>query len=352
MARRPKYLQTVDAARDEALNAIEFYNRPDGRRPLESFLVHMHIAWSYLLHAEFERDSVKYFYRDPQRPDRYLRVDGQKKTWELLKCVAERWSDESNPVRRNLELTIQLRNRVEHRYEAGLIVASAGFTQSLVMNFEDELIQQFGDEFSIADIVHLPVALSTFSREGAARLLAAQQSLPTHLREFFIGFRAGLSDDVRNDKKFEFRVDLLQKRTPTSDADLAVSFVREEDLSPADRAAYAELEKTGRVIIREKHRPVANLDLMLPEKARSEIERLLPFKFSMNAFVVAYKSMSVRPPWGASESEKPKTKQQYCVFDDTHGDYLYTQKFVEVAAKKSKTKQGFEKLIGRSPILK
>src|SRR5262245_9545797 len=102
----------VDSSRLEALNAVEFYNRPASRRPLEAFLVHMHIAWLYLLHGEFLRAGINYHYRDPKRPTRYVKVDGERKSWDLEKCVRERWPLETDAVRKNLELTVRLRNRI------------------------------------------------------------------------------------------------------------------------------------------------------------------------------------------------------------------------------------------------
>lgn len=42
----------LDGARDEALLAVDLYNQPRQPRRLEGFLVHMHIAWLYLLQAE------------------------------------------------------------------------------------------------------------------------------------------------------------------------------------------------------------------------------------------------------------------------------------------------------------
>ena len=177
MARPARWHSIVTSSREEALNAVELFNRPAGRRPLEGFLVHMHIAWLYLLQAEFIRDGVNYHYRDPRRPARYLRVDGERKAWELERSVRERWPSDRDPVRQNLELTLRLRNKIEHRYEPGLRVASAGFTQALMLNYEEELVSQFGPSFSLGDQVHTPVALSTFTREGVARLAAVQQRL-------------------------------------------------------------------------------------------------------------------------------------------------------------------------------
>lgn len=351
MPRPKRWHQMVISSREEALNAVEFYNRPGGRRSLESFLVHMHIAWLYLLHAEFERDGVNYKYRDPQRPTRYLRVDGEPKTWELEKCVKERWSSAADPVRLNLETTIRLRNRIEHRHQAGMAVAGAGFVQSLLMNYEDELVSQFGPRpYSIADVVHIPVSLSTFSREGLARLSAAQMSLPRRLQDFFIQSRVGLDDSVLNDPRFEFRIEILQKRSPKSEADMAVTFVREDELDAEQLAAYRELEKTGRVIIREKDRHVANLNLMKPSVAAREIQARLPYRFSVYShFSRAWKHFDARPVTSAKGPKRKATKKELCVYDSAHDDYLYTDAFVELVSRECTTPEGFKVVTGMDP---
>lgn len=46
-------------------------------------MVHMHIAWLYLLHSEFARDGVDYRYWDATRRHRLLKVEGEPKTWEF-----------------------------------------------------------------------------------------------------------------------------------------------------------------------------------------------------------------------------------------------------------------------------
>ncbi|HUP15350.1 MAG TPA: DUF3644 domain-containing protein [Acidimicrobiia bacterium] len=146
-------------------------------------------------------------------------VDGERETWDLEYCVKKRWPHSQDPVRNNVELTIRLRNRIEHRYEAGLTVAATGFTQALVINFEEELVSHFGPTYSIAEYVHIPVSLSTLSREGVARLVAAQQQLPQKLKDFFVEYRSGVTPEVAADRRFEFRVEIVQKRTAKSDAE-------------------------------------------------------------------------------------------------------------------------------------
>jgi len=273
----------VLASQAEALTAVEFHNSPLTPRPLESFFVHMHVAWLYLLHAEFERKGIDFHYRE-KATRRYVRVDGDKKSWDLEKCIVNRWPNDADPVRKNLELTVRLRNKIEHRWERGLMVASYGFTQALTINYEQEVVSEFGVEYSIADRVHLPVALSTFSREGVAAMAKAQQQLPKPLRDFFIDYRARLSDDVLSDKQFEFRIEIIQKRTPKSEADLAIEFVRLDDLADEEREAYEGLEKTGRVIIREKLVPAPDdREWLSPKEVSAAVQDRLGWRFGASA---------------------------------------------------------------------
>jgi hypothetical protein len=85
----------VDAACAEACLAVRLYNDPSEPRSFEGFIVHMHLSWLYLLHAEFQRDGVDYRYRQKDNPRRFEKVNGEPKTWELAKCVVERWPEQA-----------------------------------------------------------------------------------------------------------------------------------------------------------------------------------------------------------------------------------------------------------------
>lgn len=340
----------LEAARLEALNAVEFYNRPLSRRPLESFLVHMHLAWTNLLYAEFQRAKIPYFYRDEAHPARYAAVDGERRRWELDRCVRERFRDPDDPVRANLELTMRLKDRIVRRHEAGIMVVATGFTQALVVNFEDELTSHFGERYSIAGEVHLPISLSTFSRDGLARLVAAQQALPEQLRAWLVEYRAGIDGDVANDRRFEFRVEIVQRTAPADEWELAVSFVREDDLSAHDRDAYRALERSGRIVLREKDRPVSGLGLYRPKALAAVVESEIPFRFTASSELAqAWKHFKVRPPSSARGAARRRTDGRYCVYDEPHDDYMYTRSFAELLIRRLRTEAGFREVVGRAP---
>ena len=51
MAKKRKWQHILDASKQEALLAVELYNRGGEGRRLEAFIIHMHLAWLHLLHA-------------------------------------------------------------------------------------------------------------------------------------------------------------------------------------------------------------------------------------------------------------------------------------------------------------
>jgi len=230
---------------------------------------------------------------------------------------------------------------------------SVGFAQSLVLNYEEELVSQFGVDWSVAELVHMPVALSTYTRDGVAAMERAQRSVPKRLRNFLVDYRAQLSPDVREDRRFEFRIEILQKRAPKSEADLAISFVREEELTEEERTAYEALERTGRVILREKERPVSNLGRFKPTAVCEQVEAAIPFRFRPSSeFPAAWRALGVRPSGSVKGPARRKTKEQYCLYDEPHDDYVYTQAYVDLLIERCGTEDGFQQLIGREPTHK
>jgi hypothetical protein len=53
VARPKKHWPMVEASRDEASLAVRLYNDATDIRSFEGVVVHLHLAWLYLLHSEF-----------------------------------------------------------------------------------------------------------------------------------------------------------------------------------------------------------------------------------------------------------------------------------------------------------
>lgn len=151
---------------EEACLAVRLYNDSAETCALEGFVIHMHLAWLYLLHAEFIRDNVDYRHWDHKFKRRLQRVDGEPKMWEPERSSKVRWPDDKAPVRANVTLFIRLRNRLENRHahtDDVLMLNLAGHAHALLINYESELTDQFGENQSLALRLRLPIFVGTFN---------------------------------------------------------------------------------------------------------------------------------------------------------------------------------------------
>jgi hypothetical protein len=331
----------LDGANDEALLAVDLYNQPERSRRLEGFLIHMHIAWLYLLHAEFRRDGVDYHYRMPN--GWYERSDGEPKTWDLSRSAKERWPSNS-AVRTNLELTIALRNKIEHRYQEAIVLATSGYAQALLLNYEEELTSTFGSEVSLGRKLRFPIFVSQVTTLGETQVEELRGNLPKTTRDFLARFESDLDPSIVNDQRYEFRINLVPKLGPKSEADLAISFVRETDLSDKEKTALQSLGRTGSVVVRERVRQVSSAGLMKPSTVVTQVQARIPFVFNMRSFVAAWKKLECRPPGDAAHPER--TEERYCVYDEPHRDYLYKPAFVEKIVRETSTVKKYAAFLG------
>jgi Protein of unknown function (DUF3644) len=351
MARPTRFMQMVETSRDEASVAVRLYNDPAEARSFEGFVVHVYLAWLYLLHAEMTRDGVDYrYWRQQGRSRRLERVDGEPKRWELTTCVRYRWPNEKDPIRANLMFFIGLRNKIEHRYarqQEALTAAVGGHAQALLLNYEDELTSKFGVESSLATRLRFPVFIGSFTDEGERTLRRLRAQLPARLRTFISEYDAGLDDSITSDSRYQLRLRVFQELAPKDPDALAVQFTRYDDLDDEQRATVEAIGKKGHVVVRERKRGVVGHGLMKPTKAARAVQERIPFIFSTGHFTKAWKRLGVRPPAGDPHPEK--TDEKYCLYDERHKDYGYTRAYVGKLVRECGTEEGFRNLLGAAP---
>lgn len=334
----------LDGAIDEALLAVDLYNQPRQPRRYEGLFVHMHLSWLYLLHAEFQKNGTDFHYRKPN--GHFERTDGEPKTWDLQKCVAERWP-ENNPVRRNLELSIGLRNKIEHRYHEAIGVVTAGYAQALLLNFENELTDFLGPKHSLAEQLRFPVFVGSITALGQEDLAKVLGRVPKDTRDFIARFEAGLDQTIVQDQRYEFRINLVPKLGSKSAADTSMTYVREDELTKEEREALTLLGRAGRVIVREQQRQVVSANLMRPSEVASKVQDQIQFVVRVHHIVAAWQKLDCRPKTGSKYPER--TIEQYCLYDQPHRDYLYTSAFVDKVVREVKTATGFRAFLGSEP---
>lgn len=320
----------LEKARSAAVAAVETYNRPGARFRTAQFIVLIVMAWTALLHAYFYRKRRNPWYRKKINGQsiRYVKVDGEPKHWELSECLRQRYLDQNPPERMNLEFLIGLRDKIEHRYLPTLDSSLYGECQAALLNFETFLVAEFGTRYALTDQLALALQFSQIQPDERAK---ATKTALTGVAQGVVGyierFRTALPPPILSSMKYSFSVFLVPRvANRASTADAAVQFVKVDEASAEE---LARLEKLN-VLIKEKHIPIANLGLFKPGDVVDKLRAKVP-NMTIALHTAAWRHFKVRSSSGSDEPER--TDAKYCVYDQVHGDYLYTDAWVTKLSK-------------------
>lgn len=353
MAKPSKWTSTLQASQEEALLAVKLYNDPSEVRSFEGFIVHMHLAWLYLLHAHFIRGGVDFRYRMRNNPRRLERVDGEVKRWELAACVKYHRPAENDPTRKNIEFFIALRNKIEHRhskFDKYLALATGGKAQALLRNYDAERTALFGDQFSLATTLGFPLFIGTFTEEGTITLKELRDRLPTDLKQFIAEFHSGLSTELEDDPRFELRLRVVLERVNRDPDALAMQFTHWDDMTDEEKAAVDALGKKGQLVVRERTRSIAGDGLLKLTEVAAQVAESIPFVFTNHHAVSSWRVQRIRP--GGDDPNPQRTDERYCIYFAITNTYGYTEAWVEKCVRKCSTREGFEEFTGCEAKLK
>lgn len=163
-------------------------------------------------------------------------------------------------------------------------------------------------------------------------------------------YESGLEQGILEDQRYDYRIRLVPIVGPKTDADLAASFVKLDDLTDDERKIMVEAGRTATVIIRDKHVEVADKDLMLPKQVACKVEAQVPFHFSVENNTEMWKRLQVRPSSGASDPYQ--TDARYCVYGEPFRTYLYTPAWVKRIVNEIGTVDKYRAIFGREPRMK
>lgn len=254
--------QLLKKAKDSALLAIEFYNKPAVSFKSEGFIVMMCIAWTSFFHAYFLKNKIKPFYKKKEhgKKSRFVYIyeemsDGkkikQKKWWELSKCLEEFFKVNNDiPVYKNIQFLNGLRNLIVHRNLPELDVTIFAECQACVLNFNNYLEKYFGQKHKIDMFLSFSIQLfnnpKNFLEVGKNEL---KKKNATEIVEYIKSFRASLSSDILEDPNYSFKAVLIKVKNHESKDALAIRFLNEKDLTEEQRK---QLLNMGVVMIKEK----------------------------------------------------------------------------------------------------
>jgi hypothetical protein len=190
---------------------------------------------------------------------------------------------------------------------------------------EDHLVREFGGQYALAESLAVSLQFSHIipsEKKKAAKALAAKEA--KGVREYVEKFRAGLPSSTLNSAKYSFSVFLVPKVVNRRElAEAAVEFIKIDD---SNKDELGRLEKLN-VLIKEKHVPIANLDLFKPTEVIKAVSAEAGKRFTMGMHTDAWRHHKVRPNRGSAKPEL--TDARYCVYDKVHADYVYTRAWID-----------------------
>lgn len=338
----------IEKCRSAAVAAVDAYNRPGPRFRTAQYVVLIIMAWTALLHAIFYRKGRRPWYRRPGgagRGVRYVKVDGEPKHWDLAECLHQHYGDANPPDRRNLDFLLGLRNKIEHRHLPVLDPSLYGECQAALLNLESLLVAEFGQKYGLAE--QLAVSLQ-FSQAVPEEKLKATKALASSasktVANYIETFRGRLDSAVLNSMKYSYSVFLVPRvANRQSAADVAVQFIKVDEASPEE---LQRLEKLN-VLIRDKHIPISNVGLMKPGEVVAEVTPRIPHPMNLGVHTQAWRHYGVRPPHRDAHPER--TRPEYCIYDETHEDYVYTKAWIEKLVRDLADPAEYQRVTGRIP---
>ena len=254
--------QLLQKAKDSALLAIEFYNKPAVNFKSEGFITMMCIAWTSLFHAYFFKNKIKPYYKknENKKKARYETIPiklsngktiNEYKWWELTECLNKYYQSKTNhPVKKNLEFFCEIRNMIVHRNIPELDSNLYAECQANILNFNDFLKEHFGDKHSIDYMLSYTIQMFKSNRnlfEATKSELKKKNAI--EIVEFIKLFRSSLSSDVFESPEYAYKAVLIQVKNHESKEALPLKFINVKDLTDEQKE---QLKNMGIVLIKEK----------------------------------------------------------------------------------------------------
>jgi len=339
--------QCLEKSRDSALLSIETYNKPAIKFRSGGYIVLMSIAWTSLFHAIFFKQKIKPFYR-VKGSKNFEKKEGDYSYWELKTCVKEYFgSDTANPIRKNLEFFIPLRNKIEHKSLPEIDPDLFAECQALLLNYDKILEKEFGLNYCIRESLSFSLQLFPSSKN----LIEAIKSNPDarKIKDFINKYRSALSTDVLESGQYSFKAFLVQVANHKSNDALPIQFVAYDKLSEDEKRDVNRIV----AMVKVQEKPVTNSNLILPGEVVKQVQKgldnpkinkcgKLKDKFNQDTHTRCWKKYQIRPK--AEDKNPHNTKSTYCIYDKLTGHYGYTQEWVNFLIEKMQDETEYNSL--------
>ncbi len=328
---KPTPKELLKKSKESVLSAVQIYNNPLSKFRTESYIVHMMIAWNSLLQATFLNKGQEIYEKD--RTGHYIVIEDRKKTISTEKLMSQYFTDNRDPVYLNLDFIIKLRNEIEHAVYVDIEKVGIdlfGECQSLLLNYEETLIREFGEGEMIQNKIGLSIQFSKqLSPEQLATQIEPMKSYNLNIKKFIEAYRDGISTDIYNDDRYRLSIYMVPKVSNNKHKnDIPVIFDRNVKIDVDE----IKSGKVGFMTVKYESVKVPSRDFF--KLKPSDVVRLVKEQtgrtnFTITQHIKCWVKYEARP-----RGKDPSIQNDWCMFDEAHGDYVYSQKWVDFLADK------------------
>ena len=186
----------IDKSKEAFMMAIEVYNKPSIKYRVEGFSFFICNAWELMLKAyminSMGNDSIYY-------------KDNHNRTITLENCVKKVFTNDKDPLRKNLEKIIELRNTGPHFITEEYEMVYIPLFQAAVFNFIEKM--QAFHNVDMTEIIPQNFLTLTVSY-NALNVDEIRAKYPKEIAEKLIGVSDGLKPVIdENNDRFAIRID-------------------------------------------------------------------------------------------------------------------------------------------------
>ncbi|ROT97559.1 hypothetical protein EB810_04925 [Altererythrobacter sp. FM1] len=279
----------------------------------EVFTMLANVAWTYLMHEHYERKGVK------------IVKDGRSL---LLSQIVERHDCPlSKGIKDNLRAVKVLRDDVEHKLLGRADSKWLGLFQACCLNFDKSMCELFGAQLTLSSELAFALQFTKLNFDQATTL--NKYEIPGDIDAIDARLREGMSETDIADLEFQFRVVYTLDAVTKSRAHF--QFVQPDS---------AEGKDIRNVLV--QHKLADHLYPHKPGDVVKKVAKATQVAFTQHNHTQAWRMFEVRPRKGAAQPEN--TNRDYCIFHAAHGDYTFSDQWVQKLVNVCGNAQQFEKL--------
>jgi Protein of unknown function (DUF3644) len=301
-------------AREAMILAVHVFNSPSCCFKTEMFAVLSNIAWTYLLHAYYDRKGVK-----------IIGTDGRSML--LGQMLGRTDCPLSQGGKDNLATMKDIRDEVEHLLLGRSDLKWAPLFQACCLNFETAIVKYFGEKLSLQK--ELSFALQ-FTKLDIDQVNAFQNfDIPEQIEALDARLHKGMTEEQLADLEYQFRVIYTLDNATKGKA--GIQFIK---------PGTEESKEIKNVLLKYKladeeypHKPTVVAQLVTERVGK---------KFLVSNNTQAWVLYKARPHKGSKQPQN--TDKEYCIYHPAHKDYTYSEKWVALLCEKITSEEEFKRI--------